>query len=71
MKIKYAFAREGVDAFLDSVLGDTFHAIESGDYVENIRISVGNREIEIPMFAEQYEELHDYLYHAIETEEEF
>jgi len=71
MKIKYAFTREGIEAFLDSVLGDTFHAIETGGHVENIRISVGNREIEIPMLAEQYEELHNYLHNAIETEEEF
>lgn len=70
MNIKYAFSREGIAAFLDAVLGDTFHALDTGGTVEDIRIIVGDREMVIPMFAEQYEELTNYLNSAITTEEE-
>lgn len=70
MKIKYSFTREGVTAFLETALADTFHALETGGDVNPIVISVGDREIVIPMFAEQYDELHDYLNDAITTEEE-
>lgn len=70
MKISYAFTRAGISAFIDSVLGDTFHAIEIEDFAPPIEIIVGNRKIEIPMYAEQYEELSEYLQNVIETEEE-
>lgn len=70
MTIKYPFTREGVTAFLETALADTFHALETGGDVNPIVISVGDWEIVIPMFAEQYEELNDYLKRAIETEEE-
>jgi len=70
MTIKYAFTREGAAAFIGHVLADTFHALDTGGTVENICISVGHREIMIPMFAEQYEELSVYLEKAIENEEE-
>ncbi len=70
LEISYAFTRQGVAAFLDYVLADTFHAIETMDTVPGIEIIVGSRKIQIPMFAEQYEELCDYLKRAIETEEE-
>lgn len=70
MNIKYAFTREGVTAFLETALADTFHALETGGDVSPIVISVGDREMVIPMFAEQYEELSVYLEKAIEAEEE-
>lgn len=70
MTIKYSFTRDGIAAFLDTILGDTFHALENGDDVNDIVISVGDKEITVPMFAEQYEELNTYLHKAIETEEE-
>ena len=70
MTTKYAFTREGISAFLDAALGDTFHALDTGGDVNPIVISIGDRELVIPMFAEQYEELTVYLEKAIETEEE-
>lgn len=71
LTIKYAFTREGISAFLDSALGDIFHALESNtEDVPSIVITVGDRELVIPTFAEQYEELSEYLTRAIETEEE-
>ena len=70
MTIKYSFTKPGVAAFLESALADTFHALDTGGAVENICISVGTREIVIPMYAEQYEELSVYLEKAIESEEE-
>lgn len=70
LEISYAFTRDGVAAFLDTVLADTFHAIETADTVPGIEIIVGSRKIQIPMFAEQYEELSEYLNRAITTEEE-
>lgn len=71
MTIKYAFTREGISAFLDSALGDIFHALESNtEDVPSIVISIGDGELTIPTFAEQYEELCSYLKNAIETEEE-
>lgn len=69
-EISYAFTREGISAFIDYVLADTFHAIETEDIVPGIEIIVGSRKLEIPMWAEQYEELSVYLKKAIETEEE-
>lgn len=70
MTIKYSFTRDGIAAFLDAALGDTFHALDIGGDVNPIVVSVGDRELIIPMFAEQYEELNTYLHKAIETEEE-
>ena len=70
MTIKYRFTKEGVSAFLDAALSDTFQALEAGGDVNPIVVTVGNRELVVPMFAEQYEELHSYLENAIETEEE-
>ena len=70
LEISYAFTREGVAAFLDTVLADTFHAIETGDTVPPIEIIVGSRRIEIPIMAEQYEELTEYLHNAIKAGEE-
>lgn len=70
MTIKYRFTREGVAAFLETILADTFHALDTGGDVNPIVISVGDREIVIPMMAEQYEELSEYLNNAITTEEE-
>lgn len=70
LEISYAFTREGAAAFLDDVLADTFHAIEIADTVPPIEIIVGNRRIAIPIMAEQYEELCEYLKNAIEAEEE-
>lgn len=70
MKIKYSFTREGVSAFLETILADTFHALETGEDVNPIVISVVDREIVIPMIPEQYEELSEYLNNAITTEEE-
>ena len=70
LTIKYAFTREGISAFLETALADTFRALDIGGDVNPIVISVGDREMAIPMFAEQYEELSEYLTRAIETEEE-
>ena len=72
LEISYAFTREGVAAFLDTALADTFHAIRSADGVSvpPIEIVIGSRRIAIPMLPEQYEELSEYLNNAITLEEE-
>lgn len=70
MKKLYAFTKKDVNLFLGTVLHNTFEAIDNGEDVPGIEIKVGNEKILIPMFAEQYEELSDYLKRAIETEEE-
>ena len=54
--IKYAFTADGVNAFLESVWGDIVHALDRDDLDDlDIFITIGNREIKIPITADNIE----------------
>ena len=55
------FTKTGVQFFTRSALGDIFTALENGNEPPNIIITVGSRSIEIPTYAEIWEDLETFL----------
>ena len=52
----YGFTSEGVRMFLDDVIGDVMDSLhETGAYDGEITITIGSRQISVPMVAETYE----------------
>lgn len=69
--IRYQFTKEGIEAFEQDTLHDIFTEMDKQDaHLEDfdIFITIGNREIIIPIFAQAHDELIDYL-KSIEEEE--
>lgn len=77
MLIKYQLTPESSRAFLETVLGDTWQALDNETIEDQaVFVTVGNREIKIPMYAAVYEALVDFVNAALvdefpELEEEF
>ena len=66
MTKQYGFTSEGVQAFLDDVIGDVMDALhETGTYEDQLYITVGSRTITIPMVSETYEALDGALHDAV------
>lgn len=69
MTIKYPFTKDGVKWFEDDTLSDIMNHLNNDDpndrheSVEdfNIFITIGNREIIVPMFPETFESITDFL----------
>jgi hypothetical protein len=60
--IKYQLTPESAKAFLASVEADTFAALDNGTMEEqDVFVTVGNREIRIPMFAAVLEALETFV----------
>ena len=74
MTKQYSFTSEGVQAFLDDIVGDVMEAMhETGTYEDQLYITVGSRTITAPMVTETYEALDTALHDAVciwETEYE-
>ena len=74
MTKQYGFTSEGVQAFLDDIIGDVMEAIhETGTYENQLYITVGSRTITVPVVSETYEALDGALHDAVciwETEYE-
>ena len=67
MTKQYGFTSEGVQAFLDDVIGDVMEALhETGTYDGDIYITVGGRTIAVPMIPESYEALDGALHDTAE-----
>lgn len=62
----YAFTKEGIRAFLGSVIGEI---LDRGNYY-NISVTIGNDNINVPMLPEIYENLEDFLNNSLENWEE-
>lgn len=66
MTIQYGFTSEGVQAFLDDIVGDVMEAMhETGTYEDTLSITVGNRTIAVPMVSETYEAIDGALHDAV------
>lgn len=71
-KVNYDFSSQGIKAMYNDSLGDIFSALE-GKHPDfaieemNIKITIGNKEIEIPMYADAFEMLFECL-NTIRTE---
>ena len=66
MTKQYGFTSEGVQTFLDDVIGDVMEAIhETGTYEDRLYITVGARTIVVPMVSETYEALDGALHDAV------
>lgn len=62
--IRYQLNLEGIDAFERDTLHDIFTEMDKPNaHMEDydIFITIGNREIKIPIFAQAHDELMDYL----------
>ena len=64
-KIKYPFSRLGARWFMHDVYEDIFAAMDNGDEIPKINITVGNREIVVPDLAQCFDMLDDYLKEAV------
>ena len=77
MTIKSPFTKDGIKWFEDDTLADIMNHLNNDnpyDRNENIKdfnifVTVGNREIIIPMMPETYEALTDFLKNTLEEEE--
>ena len=66
MTKQYAFTSEGVQLFLDNIIGDVMDSLhETGCYDGDIYITVGARKIVVPMVAETYEAIERALHDAV------
>lgn len=66
MTKQYGFTSEGVQAFLDDIVGDVMEAMhETGCYEDKVHITVGSRTITIPMVSETYEAIDTALHDAL------
>lgn len=77
MTIKYPFTKDGVKWFEDDTLADIMNNLEHDDPNDrnesindfNIFITVGNREITIPLLPETFEEMTTFFKNALEEME--
>lgn len=72
-KYKYDFTKKGVNAMYKDCVELIFSVLESEDFDSlidgiNINISIGDKEITIPMCADAFENLFDYI-KAAESED--
>ena len=78
MTIKYPFTKDGIQWFEDDTLSDIMHNLEHDDPNDrnecindfNIFITVGNREIKIPLQPETFEEMTAFLKNALKEVEQ-
>ena len=71
MTIKYPFSKEGVKWFADDTINDIMNALENGSTEDfDIFITIGNREIKIPLAPETYEMLEKFLENTIKELEQ-
>lgn len=78
MTIKYPFTKDGVKWFEDDTLADIMNALEHDDPNErcesiedfNIFITIGNREIRVPLFPETFEDVTELLKNAVKEMEQ-
>lgn len=71
MTIKYPFSKDGVKWFADDTINDIMNAIENGNTEDfDLFITIGNREIKIPLAPETYEALEKFLENTIKEMEE-
>lgn len=78
MTIKYPFTKDGIKWFEDDTLADIMNNLEHDDPNDrnesindfNIFITVGNREIMIPLLPETFEEMTTFLKYALKETEQ-
>ena len=78
MTIKYPFTKDGIQWFEDDTLSDIMNNLEHDDPNDrnesitdfNIFITVGSREIKIPLQPETFEEMTAFLKNALKEVEQ-
>lgn len=78
MKIKYPFTKGGIGWFEEDTMNDIMNNLEHDDPQErnesendfNILITIGNREIKVPMIPESFESITDFLKTTLEEMEQ-
>lgn len=69
IKRKYVFSENGINAMYDDCLETIFYVLNSENCdalleKQNINISIGNKEITVPICADAFEMLFDFLREA-------
>lgn len=68
--IRYRFTPDGTKAFINSVWGDIFQALERDTIQDcDIFITIGKREIKIPMLADNMETIENTIQECLENTE--
>lgn len=78
MTIKYPFTKDGIKWFEDDTLADIMNHLNNDDPNDrhesiadfNIFITIGNREVIVPMFPETFESITEFLKNTLEELEE-
>ena len=78
MTIKYPFSKGGIKWFEDDTLADIMNHLNNDDPNNrhesindfNIFITIGNREVIVPMLPETFESITDFLKNTLEELEE-
>ncbi len=78
MAIKYPFTKEGIKWFGDDTLADIMNHLNNDDPNNrhesindfNIFITIGNREVIVPMLPETFESITEFLKNTLEELEE-
>ena len=78
MTIKYPFTKDGVQWFEDDTLADIMNHLEHDDPDNrnesisdfNIFVTIGNREIKVPLLPEVFEEMTEFLKTALKEVEQ-
>lgn len=75
MVIKYPFTKDGIQWFEEDTLADIMNDLENDSPIEstndlNIFITVGSREIKIPLLPETFEEMTTFLKNALKEVEQ-
>lgn len=64
-KKRYPFTKTGAEHFTRSALNDIFKALDTDKEPPNIIVTVGRRSIEIPTYAEIWEELETFIENSL------
>jgi hypothetical protein len=78
MTIKYPFTKDGIKWFEDDTLADIMNHLDNDNPNDrhesendfNIFITIGNREIKVPMIPESFESITDFLKTTLEVFED-
>lgn len=78
MTIKYPFTKDGIKWFEDDTLADIMNHLNNDDPNDrhesitdfNIFITIGNREVIVPMLPETFENITEFLKNTLEELEE-
>ena len=64
MKKEYAFTKQGIQAFQENRFETIMELLRQNKELPNIRIEIGNAFVEIPIHADNFDALMQFLFEA-------